>query len=178
MAHHTWLCSNIYSFLFKTRSHNVAMADLELARILPSQPPECHDERPVPTHLAVLCGFLQGKYFIGWAIYLTSSFFSLSQSINQSISISIYLTHITNQAQWSTLVIPILERWRQVDPWSLMASQPSLIGKSQSLMKDPVSKQKVASPLCGLCDFHLGRIRRCRRWWRWWNSITLILRHL
>lgn len=173
MGHHTWLCSNICSFSFKTRSYNVALADLELARILPSLLPECHDERPVPIHLAVLCGFLQGKYFIGWAIYLTLSFFSLSQSIY--LYLSIYLTHITNQAQWSTLVRPVLERWRQVDPWSLMASQPSLIGKSQSLMKDPVSKQTVASPLCGLCDFHLGRIRRCRRWW---NSITLILRHL
>lgn len=127
------------------------MADLELSSILPcANTPGCFM-------------WILARQVFYWLSYLLNLVFLFIITINQSISISIYLTHITNQTQWSTLVIPVLERWRQVDPWILMASQPSLIGKSQSLMKDPVSKQKVASPLCGLCDFHLGRIRRCRR---------------
>lgn len=50
------------------------------------------------------------------------------------------------------LIILVLERWRQEDPWSLLASQAELV--TSWSMRDPVSKHELDK---ALNDSYSGR---------------------
>lgn len=54
----------------------------------------------------------------------------------------IYIVNFKSQLSWQRLVIPALEKQRQVDPRAHWATSPTIMVSTQGQLRDPVLKNK------------------------------------